>query len=245
MMGRPLQIVIIAVIFLFVGVASASAFFEILPDPGSGPSIYDDFNWSSTANGYWHQNAYGATARIADSILTLSGHMIELDRRVQTDPNETVIVAKVRGISFHKFSLGIGVYHAGTVGLEFDNDGVKCGRGTDNGWQVDVMKAWTKPPVNQWFYLAVDVINPYPNPATIPQDSTTLKPITLRCSIWNSAGRLVSTDVASNPVPNTHYIALDEAYMRTWDSGNDYQVDWFYAGPPSGNPARLFLQRPT
>lgn len=243
-MSRPLPIVIIAVIFLFVGVASASAFFEFLPDPGSSPSIFDDFNWSSTSNGYWHQNAYGATARIKDSLLTLSGDSIELDRRVQTDPYRTVIVAKVRGIQFHKFSLGIGVYHAGTVGLEFDNDGVKCGRGTDQGWQIDIMKAWTKPPANQWFYLGVDVKNPYPDPATIPQNDALLKPITLRCSMWDSTGHLVATDVASNPVPNTHYVGLDEAYMRTWDSGNLYQIDWFYAGPPSGNPARSFLQRP-
>lgn len=243
-MIRPLPIVIIAIIFLFVGVASASAFFAFLPDPGSSPSIYDDFNWSSTANGYWHQNAYGATARIENSLLTLTGDSIELDRRVQTDPYETVIIAKVRGIQFHKFSLGIGIYHAGTVGLEFDNDGVKCGRGTDQGWQIDIMKAWTKPPVNQWFYVAVDVKNPYPNPATMPQNETDIKPVTLRCSMWDSAGHLVATDIASNPVPNTHYVALDEAYMRTWDSGNLYQIDWFYAGPPSGNPGRRFLQRP-
>ncbi len=244
MITRPLQILVIGLIFLFVGVASAAAYFELLPVPGSAPSIYDDFAWNSTANGFWHVNAYGAKAEIKHSILTLKGDSIELDRRVQTDPFETVVMARVRGVAFHKFALGLGLYHAGTISLEFDNDGVKCGRGTDFGWRIDIMKKWAPPPAGAWFYLGVDVVNPYPDPRKTPKDYSLAKPVKLRCSIWDTNGRLVATDLVKTPPPNAHYVGLDEAYMRTWDSDNTYQIDWIYAGPPSGNPAKGVLQRP-
>jgi hypothetical protein len=152
----------VALIALFVGIAVHAAYAAFLPAPGSSPSIYDDFNWSSISNGYWHVNVDGGTAEIRDGILTISGHQTELDRRIQTDPNHTVMVAKVRGLSFFKFGMGLGSYHGGTVSLEFDNDGFRCGRGTDNGWMVDDMKIWTTPPTDQWFYLKVSITNPYP-----------------------------------------------------------------------------------
>lgn len=244
-MTRPvLQAVVLAAIFLFLGVAVAMAGMWAVPTPGSAPSIYDDFKWSSTANGFWHVNAQGATARIENSILTLKGGTVELDRRVQTDPYETVVVAKVRGKAFHRFAIGLGVYHAGTVGLEFDNEGAKCGRGTDFGWQVDVMKPWVAPPVGQWFYLALDMVNPYPtsNPPSNPNVKP--KPMILTCSLYDASGHLLASVTPLDPPPNTHYVGLDEAYIRTWDTGNNYQVDWFYAGPPSGNPAQATLHGP-
>src|SRR5947209_17071426 len=87
---RPVQWIVIALIFLLLGGAVGAAAAFAIPAAGSAPSIYDDFNWSSTANGFWHVNPVGATAQIKDGTLTLSGHAIELDRRVQTDPHATV-----------------------------------------------------------------------------------------------------------------------------------------------------------
>lgn len=237
-----LRVAVLTLIFFFLGIASAAAVFVYLPDPGSAPAVYDDFKWSSTANGFWHVNAIGARAEIKHSLLTLSGHSIELDHRLQTDPNQTVVAAKVRGLHFHKFGIGIGVYHAGTVGLEFDDDGAKCGRGTDFGWRIDFIKAWTTPPVNQWMYVEVAVTNPYPNPKDLQRaekldNPKKLKPITLTCSIYDANGNLIASSSPKDPPANTHYVGLDEVFMRTWDSGNDYQVDWFYAGPASGLPA--------
>jgi hypothetical protein len=171
-------------------------------------------------------------------MLTLSGDSIELDRRMQTDPNATVVMARVSAAHFHKFGLGIGVYHAGTLGMEFDDDGIKCGRGTDRGWRVDFVKGWKVPPVGRWFYLKIVVVNPYPNPTSYAAaPSNKLKPVTLTCSAYDAQGRLIGQITPRDPVPNAHYIALDEVFVRTWDSRNDYQVDWFYAGPPAGVPA--------
>ena len=249
-MNRPLvRSAVIALIFTCLGVATAAAVFAYFPDPGSAPSIFDDFKWNTTANGFWHVNAIGASADIKNSILTLSGHDIELDRRLQTDPNVTVVVAKVRGLHFHKFGLGIGVYHAGTVGIEFDDDGIKCGRGSDYGWQINYLKAWNTPPVGQWFYLLVSVKNPYPNPDDLRRaeqiadaKNTKLKPVTLTCSVYGAQGNLISRVVPKTPPPNAHYVSFDEVFMRTWDSPNEYQVDWFYAGPPSGNPGNAIFK---
>lgn len=239
------QGVVIALVFLFLGVAGTAAVMAYLPDPGSAPAIFDDFQWSSTANGFWHVNPIGATAQIEHSVLTLSGHSIELDRRVQTDPYETVVAARVRGLSFNRFALGIGLYHAGTVGMEFDDDGVKCGRGTDYGWQVDFLKGWTRPPVGQWVYLVITVKNPYPNPKDLQRaeknPDAKLKPVTLTCAMYDANRHLVARIAPTQPPPNAHYVALDEAFMRTWDSGNDYQVDWFYTGPPAGIPDHALL----
>ncbi|GAC1651163.1 MAG: hypothetical protein NVS9B15_11230 [Acidobacteriaceae bacterium] len=235
---------VIALIFLFLGVAGAAAVFAYLPDPGSTPSVYDDFNWNSTANGFWHVNAIGSTADISHGRLTLSGHSIELDHRLQTDPRQTVVVVKVRGESLHKFGVGIGVYHAGTVGMEFDDDGVKCGRGTDYGWKVDYVRSWTQQPLHQWFYLAMVVTNPYPDTVSLKKAEKSdkpLKPVTLTCFLYDGSGRLLSRVVPTDPRPNAHYVAFDEVFVRTWDSRNRYQVDWIYAGPPSGNPSRHFL----
>lgn len=249
-MSRPAtRVAVLAVIFFFVGVGTTAAGLAAIPDPGSAPSIYDDFSWSSTANGFWHVNAVGATAVIKDSLLTLRGHSIELDRRVQTDPYETVAVAKVRGIHFHKFDIGIGAYHAGTIGIEFDDDGVKCGRGTDFGWKIDFMKAWQHPPAGQWFYLEIAVTNPYPTKEALQraedlaEKGKKLKVSRVTCSMYDSGGHLVTTMTPMVPPPNAHYVGLDEAFLRTWDSGNDYQVDWFYTGPPSGIPASANLAR--
>jgi hypothetical protein len=50
---------------------------------------------------------------------------------------------------------------------------------------------------------------------------------------------LIARSVPTDPPPNTNYAALDEAFMRTWDSGNKYQIDWVYAGPASGDPLRV------
>jgi hypothetical protein len=235
---RPLlQILVFALIAFCVGVAGTAAVLAYIPDPGSPPSIYDDFNWSSTANGYWHVNAIGASAIIKSGRLTLVGHSIELDKRIQTDPHVTIAAARVRGFGFRRFGLGLGVYHSGTVALEFDDEGLKCGRGSDFGWRVDVMKSWTKPPVGQWFTLEVKVTNPYPTAKEQAKvahlDASQLKPVTVQCSAYDAAGHLISTITPTDPEPNAHYNALDEAYMRTWDSGNKYQIDWFYSGPPT------------
>ena len=230
--------VVIAVIFLFVGVAGAAAVFYSIPDAGSAPSVYDDFRWSSTANGFWHVNPIGATERIKGTTLTLTGDSIELDRRIQTDPRQTVVMARVKAAHFHKFGLGIGVYHAGTMGMELDDDGIKCGRGTDRGWRVDTLQGWKTPPVGRWFYLKMAVVNPYPDQKVadrIPQ--TKLKPVTLTCSAYDNSGHLLGQVTPHHPSPNAHYVALDEVFRRTWDSKNDYTVDWFYAGPPAGVPA--------
>ncbi|GAC1323479.1 MAG: hypothetical protein NVS2B16_06370 [Chloroflexota bacterium] len=230
-------VIVVAMIAAFVGVAGAAAAFAWIPSPGSGPSIYDDFNWVSTANGFWHLNGAGADATIKHSILTLRGNSLELDRRVQTDPTETVVSARVRGLGFHKFGLGLGVWHAGTIGMEFDDDGVKCGRASDYGYQVDFLKAWSRPPIGKWLYLEMKVRNPYPDPTKIPKvDDKLLKRVQLTCSIYDDTGKLIATDRATNPPPNTHYVGLDEAYLRVWDNQNRYQVDWYYAGPPKGNP---------
>jgi hypothetical protein len=237
--------IVLALIFLFLGAAAATAAYWDVPSPGSVPAIYDDFRWSSTANGFWHVNAIGTTVRIKHSLLTLKGNTVELDRRIQTDPYETVVVAKVRGIHFHRFGLGIGVYHAGTIGLEFDDDGVKCGRGTDYGYYADPFKVWKVPPARQWFYLTLDVINSYPNNVKIPNNpNAKLKPIIMTCSIYDQNGKLLGSMVPTVPPPNAHYIGFDEVYIRTWDAGNDYQLDWFYAGPASGNPAKYLLHGP-
>jgi hypothetical protein len=251
--NRPIvRAAVLALISLLLGVAAAAAVFAYIPDPGSAPSIFDDFKWDSTANGFWHVNAIGSHADIKKSILTLSGDSIELDRRVQTDPNQTVVVARVRGIHFHKFGLGEGVYHAGTLGLEFDDDGIKCGRGSDAGWRVDIMKKWSAAtaPAGQWFYLEISVTNPYPNVKDYNRaeqlvEAKKLKkltPVTLTCSWYDDSGHLLGRTTPHNPPPNAHYVGIDEVFMRTWDSKNDYQIDWFYAGPPSGNPAQGFLR---
>ncbi|PZR98051.1 MAG: hypothetical protein DLM70_18320 [Chloroflexi bacterium] len=231
---------VIALIALFVGVAGSAAAFFYMPDSGSAPSIYDSFNFSSTANGFWHVYTDGADATIKHGMLTLSGHTLELDRRLQTDPKETVVALRIRGRSFHKFGAGLGIYHAGTLGLEFDDDGIKCGRGTDHGYAVDTVRGWTAPPANQWFYLLIAVINPYPNPKVLAKlgnvDYSQLKKVTLRCAIFDAQGHLLAEDTAKHPPPNAHYAGLDEAYMRTWDSRNNYQIAWFNAGPPGGDP---------
>ncbi|GAC1402534.1 MAG: hypothetical protein NVSMB52_16510 [Chloroflexota bacterium] len=241
MKQRPtLAIVVIALIALFIGVAGAAAALAYIPAPGSAPSIYDDFNFSSTSNGFWHVNADGATATIKNGILRLAGNSIELDRRIQTDPYETVAVARISGSQYHKFGMGLGIYHSGTLGLEFDDDGIKCGRGTDSGYAVDWVKKWKPAPVGQWFYIEMSVKNPYPTQRSQDRvkglDYEKLKKVTLTCSAYDANGRLLSRVVPKDPAPNAHYAALDEAYMRTWDAKNDYHVDWFYAGPPSGNP---------
>ena len=131
MSRSTLRTIAVAAIFLLLGVAGTAGVVAAIPDPGSPPSIYDDFQWSSISNGFWHVNTYGSTARIERSRLILSGHRMELDKRVQTDPYETVIAARVRGVSLYKFSIGLGVYHSGTVSMELDNDGIKCGYGSD------------------------------------------------------------------------------------------------------------------
>jgi hypothetical protein len=240
-MARPiLRVALIAFVALCLGVAGTAMALTLIPDPGSPPSIYDDFNFSSIGNGYWHTHSYGATARIADGLLTIQGDSMELDKRFQTDPKETVISARLRAGFFHKMGLGIGSYHSGTIGLEIDSDGIKCGRGTDFGYQVDPVVGWTTPPTGKWLYVQMSVINPYPTTAeqvaadNLPPDQ--LKRPTIRCSAWDATGKLIGTDVATTPPPNTHYVSLDEAYIRTWDSHNNYQIDWIYAGPPSGDP---------
>jgi hypothetical protein len=250
-MSRPvLRAVVFALIFFFIGTGTAAIVLAAIPAPGSAPAIYDDFSWSSTSNGFWHVNAIGGKGIIKDSLLTLEGNSVELDRRLQTDPHETVVVARVRGIHFHRFALGVGVYHAGTVSLEFDDDGVKCGRGTDFGWKVDFMKGWEVPPAKQWFYLLLSVKNPYPDTEErekaeeyADKTGTKLKPVTLTCSMYDAQGHLVASVTPRVPPPNASYPGLDEAYLRTWNSGNRYQIDWLYAGPPSGIPAKSLLTR--
>lgn len=242
-MRRPiLRALVFALIGLCIGVAGAAAVLAYIPESGSAPSIFDDFKWSSTSNGFWHVNPVGGSARIAHSILTLSGASIELDRRVQTDPNETIVVAKIRASHFDKFGMGLGVFHAGTIGMEMDADGVKCGRGTDFGYKIDFVTAWSPPPVNQWFYLEMGVVNPYPDPRVLAKlgnlDYSKLKKVTLYCAVFDASGKLIAAITPKDPPANTHYVALDEAYLRTWDSQNDYQIDWVYVGPRSGNPLR-------
>jgi hypothetical protein len=234
---------IVSLILLFVGGAVGGAAVWAVPDSGSAPSIFDDFNWSSTANGFWHVNPVGATARITHGLLTLSGDSIELDRRLQTDPNASVVVARIRGLTFHKFALGLGIYHSGTISLEFDSDGVKCGRGTDHGFRIDFAKSWNPPPVGKWLYIGVMVTNPYPTSEALAKvanlDAAKLKPVTITCAVWDGSGRLLGSVTPTDPKPNTHYASLDEAYVRTWDSNNKYQLDWVYAGPPAGLPKHL------
>src|SRR5437764_10959958 len=125
-MGRPLlQGAVIALIFFFLGVAGWAGAMALVPNAGSTPSIFDDFNFSSTSNGYWHVDSIGSTAAIRDGLMTVSGHSIELDHRLQTDPHQTVVVAKIRGLGWDKFAIGLGLYHSGTVSVEFDSDGIK------------------------------------------------------------------------------------------------------------------------
>lgn len=246
-MRRPiLKALVFGLIGLCIGVAGAAAVLAYIPDSGSAPSIFDDFKFSSTSNGFWHVNAYGATALINHSRLNLTGNSIELDRRVQTDPNETVVVAKIRASQFDKFGMGLGIYHSGTIGMEMDGDGIKCGRGTDHGYKVDFVKPWTTPPVNTWFYIEMGVVNPYPDPRVLAKlgtvDYDKLKKVTLHCAAYDASGRLIGSVTPTDPPANTHYVALDEAYLRTWDSNNNYQLDWVYVGPPSGNPLQAIVR---
>jgi hypothetical protein len=240
MTRRTLEFAVIAFVALCLGIGGTAVVLALIPDAGSPPSIYDDFNWNSTANGYWHVHSTGGAADIAHSNLTLRGDSVELDKRFQTDPSVTVISAKLRASYFHKLGIGVATYHAGTAGLEIDSDGIKCGRGTDFGYRVDPVTTWITPPTNQWLYVEVTIANPYPTTAEqlaadqLPPEKL-IRP-TITCSAWDSHGKLLGTVVAKNPPPNTHYVAIDEAYMRTWDSANNYQIDWVYAGPVSGNP---------
>lgn len=240
-MARTLiRVVVIAAIFFFVGVASSAAYFAALPGPASTPGFFDEFNDAATTQAFWHVNSYGAKISVHHSALTMKGDTLELDHRIQTDPKQTIIIARVRGIQLHKFALGFGVYHAGAIALEFDNDGVKCGRGTDHGWKIDYLQAFARPPIGTWYYLELGVINPYPNVKHFtPKMKKGLK---LVCAIYDSNGRLMARVVPNDPAPTGHYNGLDEAYLRTWDSGNLYQVDWVYAGPPSGNPVGSILR---
>lgn len=235
-----LRFALVAFLALCLGVAGTATALALIPNAGSPPSIYDDFNWSSTANGYWYLRTYGATARLANSLLTIKGNNAELDKRFQTDPNQTVVSARLRASFFHKMGIGMGSYHSGTIGLEIDSDGIKCGRGTDFGYRVNPVVSWVKQPTGRWFYVRISVVNPYPTieaqraAANLPPEK--LKRPTIRCSAWDAGGKLLGTVAANNPVPNTNYASIDEAYIRTWDSFNNYQVDWVYAGPPSGDP---------
>jgi hypothetical protein len=246
---KAAQIAVIALVALLVGVACTAAVFAYIPDYGSPPAVYDDFNYSTTGSGFWHVNADGGDSAIKQSILNVFGASIELDRRIQTDPKETVISVRMRALRFGKFGFGIGVYHAGTVGMEFDGDGIKCGRGTDFGYQVDWVKRWKTPPVGKWFLLRVAVHNPYPDPKVLDKlgniDSSKLKKVKLVCSAWDDQGHLIGEATPKEPPPNAHYPGFDEIFMRTWDSGNNYQVDWFYAGPPSGDPLRWIVHART
>jgi hypothetical protein len=240
MMNRvALRVIVIGLIGLLLGVFAAAVAFAFVPNPGSAPSVYDDFRWSSISNGFWHVNEDGGQAAIVNGILTMGGAQTELDHMIQTDPNKTVMVAKVRGLSFYKFAVGLGTYHGGTVSLEFDNDGFRCGRGTDNGWMVDDMKLWKTPPTRQWFYLWLSVFNPYPGVTNLPIKPK--KPVTLTCAVYDTSGHRIAYDRPMVPPPNTRYPGIDEMYMRTWDVHNRYQVDWVYAGPASGDPLRRII----
>lgn len=238
MSRSAMRVIAIGAIGLLLGIFATAAALAFVPNQGSPPSVYDDFRWSSISNGFWHVNEDGGQAAIVDGILTLSGAQVEMDHMIQTDPNKTVIVARVRGEQLYKFALGVGSYHGGTVSLEFDNDGFRCGRGTDTGWTVDDMKLWTKPPTGQWFYLRVSVWNPYPGVTNLPPKPK--HPIVLTCSVYDSIGRRIAYDKPLHPPSNMRYPGIDEIYLRTWDYHNRYQVDWVYAGPPSADPTRSF-----
>lgn len=248
-MRRYLPVIVIALICTLLGAAIATVVLVSLPSPGTPPAIYDTFAWNSTRDGFWHVHAYGASTVVDNSRLTLEGNSIELDRLLQTDPKTTIVVARVRGVSFHKFAIGIGSYHNGTITTEFDNDGAKCGWGSGQGWQVAFIKGWAVPPVGKWFYVEVRVVNPYPG--WTPQQLSTLNSQTekapvITCALFDSSGKLIGAVTPTAPafgLSNAHYVALDEAFMRTWDSQNDYQIDWFYAGPPSGLPMHLVLPK--
>ena len=239
---------VVGLICIFLGIAVGVFTISFAPDPGSTPAIFDDFNFNSTANGFWHVNAIGSHTLIKHSLLTLTGASEELDHRVQTDPKVTIVSLKIRGIRFHKFGVGLGIYHSGTLGMEFDEDGIRCGRGTDHGYQVDVLKLWRVPPVGQWFYLRMAVKNPYPDPRVLAKlgnvNPDKLKHVTITCSAYDSTGKLIRTITPVDPPANAHYIALDEAFVRTWDHNNEYQIDWFYAGPPTGDPLNGIVRQP-
>src|SRR5436305_14319762 len=96
MRRTTVRLLIIGAICLFVGIASGAVAMALVPNPGTPPSIYDDFAWSSTADGFLHVNAIGAAAEIKHNLLTLSGHDVELDRRLQTDPRSTGLWTKER-----------------------------------------------------------------------------------------------------------------------------------------------------
>ncbi len=241
MSRAALRVVVIVLIGLLLGVLVEAAVFAFIPNRGDPPSVYDDFRWSSISNGYWHVNEDGGNAAIVDGILTLSGAQTEMDHLLQTDPNKTVMVAKVRGLSMYKFALGLGSYHGGTVSLEFDNDGFRCGRGTESGWMVDDMKLWKTPPIGKWFYLRVSVFNPYPGVTNLPIKPK--KSIVLTCTVYDSSGRRIAYDRPVDPPSNIRYPGIDEVYLRTWDNHNRYQVHWVYAGPVSGDPTRFFGAR--
>lgn len=237
-----LRVAALVLIGLLLGVFVEAAVFAVVPSAGEPPSVYDDFRWSSISNGFWHVNEDGGYAAIVNGTLTMSGAQTEIDHLLQTDPNKTVIVAKVRGLSLYKFALGLGSYHGGTVSLEFDNDGFRCGRGTDAGWTVDDMKLWKIPPTGKWFYLRVLVENPYPGITKLPPKPK--NPVVLTCSVFDSAGRRIAYDRPLNPPSNIRYPGIDEIYLRTWDYNNKYQVNWVYAGPVSGDPTRSFGRAP-
>jgi hypothetical protein len=231
-----LRVLVVGLIFLCLGIAGSAAVFALMPSPGSPPGIFDTFDWDSMSNGYWHASPYGGTASINGSRLTLAGHTVELDRRLQTDPYDTVVAVRVRGLGFDKLGFGISGLHSANVGMEFDSDGIKCGYGSDEGWIVPVLKGWTAPPTRQWFYLVLSVRNPYPTVTSSAATGT--KPIGVTCSAYDGRGRLLNSVTATRPPPNAKYPGFDEVYLRTWDSKNRYQVDWLYAGPPSGSPLR-------
>ena len=50
MRRTTVRLLIIGAICLFVGIASGAAAMALVPNPGTPPSIYDDFAWSSTAD---------------------------------------------------------------------------------------------------------------------------------------------------------------------------------------------------
>lgn len=237
---RALQGAVVAVIFLFLGVATAAAVLAFIPNPGSPPSVFDDFNFASTSNGFWHVDTTGGTVTIKDSVVTMSGAMTELDHRLQTDPHRTIVVVKIRGLKFGKFAIGLGQYKADTVGLEFDNDGAKCTWPTQGGESVQILKGWKRPPAGQWFYLVLSVTNPYPRVQTLTSSMT--KPIEIACTAYDASGRPLNPALPAPMASNVHYAGFDQVYIRTWDSGNRYQIDWLYAGPASGNPVSRLMR---
>jgi hypothetical protein len=222
----------LTVVCILLGVAIASFAVASTPGPSIPSYVFDNFQSDTISSGEWHvAQSFGHYA-VTNGMLHLWGRAVAIERSLRMNPIRTVAIVRVRPWRATIFGMSLKSWDGKAISVELDDQGLKCGRSTQNNWQPVIFVSWPLRHQAPWFtgrWFTLELVVQH-------------HPFHVTCLAYDAQGLLIGDWTFRHftfPYGNLSLLALG-----TMNGGNNYDITSIYAGPTSGAPGLGLSQAP-